>query len=357
MIVETALENKTLTIPALKCHQEDITFYAFVLTAEQLIKITFVSRREGEDGYQRLLNSKRAESIRKYIELGRVLPNNIILNFDDPKQISYNNERGLITIPFIPKSAWVIDGQHRLYGASLLKDTELAKNYQFLVSAFVGLDITEQAKMFLDINSHQEGVSKSLLYDLMNMIGDEEHFYISRASDIVHKLRDDPESPFYERISLITNREYNSISQSTFVDALKPLIEPGGVISHKNEYEFTLETQYGVLKNYFNAIREILPEFWFDEKSILTKTTGFNALMLTLTDVFGKTLQRYQDFKLEHVKDIVSCFKTVPWTGKELKGQQGKVASKTMAENLRIAIRNHISSLENQSQQKKDLAL
>jgi DNA sulfur modification protein DndB len=179
-------ETKTLTIAALQCRQQDFKFYAFVLTAEQLAEISYVSRREGKDGYQRLLNRNRAEAIKRYIEAGGTLPTNIILNFNDSDQVCYNEKTRMLTIPFLPRSAWVIDGQHRLYGADMLKEllltNHLARTYEFLVSAFVGLDLVQQAKIFVDINSYQEGVSKSLLYDLMNIFDVEndnnESFYM-----------------------------------------------------------------------------------------------------------------------------------------------------------------------------------
>ncbi len=359
------LQNQTLTIPALKCHQQEFEFFAFVLTAEQLTKISFVSHREGKDGYQRLLNRKRAEAIKRYIEFGGTLPNNLVLNFNDSKEVVYDEKTRMLTIPFVTRSAWIIDGQHRLFGAALLSqlllDTNhLAKTYEFLVSAFVGLELVQQAKIFVDINSYQEGVSKSLLYDLMNLFEVEDEnqdsFYISRASDIVRRLNEDPESPFYNRISLTRDRIHGVISQAAFVDAIKIHLHKGGVLSHTNEYQFTLEDQYGIIKNYFNAVRETLPEFWFNEKSILTKTTGFNALMDVLPTVFGQTVQKYQSFELEWVKKIVSPLQGLPWTGKELRGQQGRVASKTLAETIRKSIIANVNSLE-QTTEKKRLAI
>lgn len=355
---------KTLTIPALQCRQQDFKFYAFVLTAEQLAEISYVSRREGKEGYQRLLNRNRAEAIKRYIEAGGTLPTNIILNFNDKDQVSYDKETQMLTIPFLPKSAWVIDGQHRLYGADLLKEMlltySLATTYEFLVSAFVGLDLVQQAKIFVDINSYQEGVSKSLLYDLMNIFDIEddnnESFYISRASDIINRLNQDTESPFFDRISLTKDRVRGAISQATFVDALKPHLGKGGSLSHTNEYQFTLEQQYAVLKNYFNAIRDTLPELWFNDNALLTKTTGFNALMLTLPMIFEYTVQKYQSFELEYVKKTVYPLKAIPWTGRELKGQQGSVASRKLAESIRTAVVANIGS-DGQSEQKKQLAL
>lgn len=356
--------EETLTIPALKCHQQELEFYAFILTAEQLARISFVSKREGREGYQRLLDKKRAESIKRYIEAGGSLPNNLVLNFIDADQIVYNENTSTLTIPFTSKAAWVIDGQHRLFGADLLKDSllnpHLSQDYEFLISAFVGLEIVQQAKIFIDINSYQEGVSKSLLYDLMNLFNEDddnkELFYISRASDIVSKFNEDPESPFYERISLTRDRIQGMISQATFVDALRVHLVKGGILSHTNEYDFGLEEQYGILKNYFNALRDTLPELWFNEKSILTKTTGFNALMLVMPDVFNHTVQRYLDFKLENVKKIVFPLKSLPWSSKDFKGQQGRVASQKLAETIRKSIIVNLNSLD-QPTDKKRLAI
>jgi DNA sulfur modification protein DndB len=364
MTVATITQKETLTVPALKCHQQEYEFFAFILTAEQLAQISYVSSREGKDGYQRLLNPKRAEAIKRYIELGNTLPNNIILNFNNPDGVNFDKQTRILTIPYIPKSAWVIDGQHRLYGADLLKNllftNHLARTYEFLVSAFVGLNVTDQAKIFVDINSYQEGVNKSLLYDLMNFFETEddnqEAFYISRASDIVNRLNSDPESPFYQKISLTKDRISKMISQASFVDAIIIHLDKGGIISHTNEYQLSLEEQYKILKNYFNSVRDTLPDLWFNEKSILTKTTGFNALIAVLPTVFEQTVQKYNSFELEFVKKVVSSLRGLPWLSKDFKGQQGRVASKQLSETIRKSIISNIDSLD-LSTGKKRLAI
>lgn len=221
------------------------------MTASRLAEMTYVSSRERDDGYQRLLDRKRAESIQRYIEAGNILPNNIVINFNDPDQVSYDEGGRMLTIPTSPRSAWVIDGQHRLFGAALLRELvtgyHIAETYEFTVSAFVGLDKVQQAKIFIDINSYQEGVSKSLLYDLMEMFEFDDDlqsdFYIVRASDVVRRLNQNPESPFYQRISMTKDRIRGMISQATFVDALMPHLERGGILSHSGPYQFSLEKQ------------------------------------------------------------------------------------------------------------------
>jgi DGQHR domain-containing protein len=341
-----------ITVPSLIVQQGKHSFYTFVLSVAQLAEICYVARRkEGvttNASYQRLLDTKRATAISKYIEAGGTLPTNIIVNFNSKQQIIYNDKSNTLTFPKVADSAWIIDGQHRFYGAMLLIESLtthiVGSSYQFLVAAFVGLDSIQQARIFIDINSHQQGVSKSLLYDLMNLFESEndnqEEYYFARASDIVKRFGTDPESPFFERISFILDRKQGKISQAAFVDALVPLIRKGGVLSHSNQYEFTLEEQYTVLRNYFVGVQYNLKPHWFNNTSILTKTTGFNALMLSFADIFKYTVSNFEGFTVENAKKVLAPLQKVPWTSKELKGQQGTIASKNLSELVVKAVKN-----------------
>ena len=70
---------------------------------------------------------------------------------------------GYLTIPNAYCIAYIIDGQHRVYGYanSKYKDTNTIP-----VVAFDGLPSDEQLKIFMDINEHQKIVSPSLRLDL-----------------------------------------------------------------------------------------------------------------------------------------------------------------------------------------------
>ena len=70
---------------------------------------------------------------------------------------------GYLTIPNAYCIAYIIDGQHRVYGYSnsKYKDTNTVP-----VVAFDGLPSDEQLKIFMDINEHQKAVSPSLRIDL-----------------------------------------------------------------------------------------------------------------------------------------------------------------------------------------------
>ncbi|MGK0747779.1 DGQHR domain-containing protein, partial [Yokenella regensburgei] len=66
---------------------------------------------------------------------------------------------GILHLPNIYRSAYIIDGQHRLYGYA---NSEYAASNTVPVVAFVDLDKKEQVKLFMDINENQKAVSKNL---------------------------------------------------------------------------------------------------------------------------------------------------------------------------------------------------
>lgn len=77
---------------------------------------------------------------------------------------------------------------------------------------------------------------------------------------------------------------------------------------------------------------------WFNENALVTKTTGFSALMLALPTVFEQTARRYESFELQHVEKVLYPIRAVPWSGRELAGQQGTVAARKLAELLEKAV-------------------
>jgi DNA sulfur modification protein DndB len=75
-----------------------------------------------------------------------------------------NTKFGWLYLPNKYKSAWVIDGQHRLYGFSNIP-TSFLDNILFVV-AFGRMDTQTEAELFITINHEQRSVPKSLLVAL-----------------------------------------------------------------------------------------------------------------------------------------------------------------------------------------------
>ena len=79
--------------------------------------------------YQRLIKKKRLLEVRKFINEGGYFPNSLIISIDSdgkgvqflpagPKNDGAISRIGTLLIPKRYHSAYIIDGQHRLYGYS-----------------------------------------------------------------------------------------------------------------------------------------------------------------------------------------------------------------------------------------------
>ncbi|MCL4474719.1 MAG: DGQHR domain-containing protein [Nitrospirae bacterium] len=319
------------TFKALEVTQNDWKFYVFSIKSDMLYRIAYVSRRETDkkEGYQRNLSLKRAKEINDYVfRLKGIIPNNIILNFD--VDLNYDASKQTISFDVKDDIAWVIDGQHRLFGLSLSD-----KAIDVVVVAFEKLDIPNQAKVFRVINSTQKGVNASLIYDLIDLVKDAS-FLEERAHELVKKLNDDPESPWYQQIKMLGTGK-GLITQSAFVDNLKLLLDEG---KRASLHIYTEEEQYGILKNYFSAIKFLFPEDWGNANSLLTKTMGFYSLMLLLPTVLQLCLSATSDFKVNTIIGILEPIKDYDFSSKGLlKGVSGKAGVERIVSELNVLLK------------------
>ena len=233
-----------LTVPAIKGRMGDVHFYAFNIEPSKLLKIAYVCHRlKGNDEktlitYQRMLDKRRLKDIRKYIEDGGLFPNSLVLNLDSGKgglRFDHLTEKddeeegtkavlGLLHLPAKYKSAFIIDGQHRLYGFT---DTEYADKATIPVITFENLDEITQADLFVDINSKQKRVRRNLLEDLVadTKWGSDKANERLQAltSKIFSELGKELGSPIYGRISASEmKQDYGSpLTIATLTAALK----------------------------------------------------------------------------------------------------------------------------------------
>ena len=186
----------------------------------KLLKIGFVLHRTKVNDsmaptYQRLLVPSRLKGITKFIDEGGYFPNSIIINFDasnkkmkvqfEPSSNTgdTNSRFGILSIPNAYGIAYIIDGQHRVYGyaGSQYKDTNTIP-----VVAFDNMESQEQLKIFMDINENQKSVSPSLRLDLAEDINWDSERADSRMlalrSSIIKVLTRDSNSVLYTKISV-----------------------------------------------------------------------------------------------------------------------------------------------------------
>lgn len=169
-------ELKDIKVPAIKGKLGGRNFYSFVSTAAQLLKICFVNHRTLADPlalptYQRLVKKSRLKSIGAFIADGGFFPTNILINFDSKVRFEKKEKNedtdvqfGDLYLPDRYKSAWIVDGQHRLYGYSVVEQS--FSNQNIAVIAFEGLKREEEANLFVTINHEQKSVPRTLLDEL-----------------------------------------------------------------------------------------------------------------------------------------------------------------------------------------------
>jgi DGQHR domain-containing protein len=219
MIPGKEIPGLSIKIPAIKSKMGGNNCYTFSISPEFLLKIAYVSHRsKGKasdiNTYQRMLTKSRLKKIREYLDDDGIFPTNIILNFEKSRlnfqRIKQEGEQGdengagilgWLDIKAAYKSAWIIDGQHRLYAYSGHSKSHKSK---LSVVAFEGLKPSKQAELFIDINAKQKSVKQSLLQELFAELHWDSDKISDRVSAIISKsiqdLNTDPNSELFNRI-------------------------------------------------------------------------------------------------------------------------------------------------------------
>lgn len=296
-------------VPAIRGKLGGKAFYAFVSTPRHLLKISFVNHRslndpEGAPSYQRLVSKGRLRAIGDFIKRGGYFPNNLILSFtrrvrfdkvarDDSADVTY----GHLYLPDRYRSAWVIDGQHRLYGFSPIEDKYLDQNV--IVVAFELLPKPEEANLFVTINHEQKPVPKHLLDDLEGELKWGSAIPAERigaiSARLINLLNADVGEPFYNRITQqgITSTNRTCLTIPALKDALRRSGLLGrallgntnlelGPLSGRNDAD-SLDRARSALNHYFGAIRTAhLIEWESGRDGVLCTNVAVQAYILLL---------------------------------------------------------------------------
>ncbi len=327
----------------------EIPAYTFTIKVKDLLKIYYVAVRgvDREAGaVQRILSKSRINSIRDYILDGNTFFNSFILNWTD-ENFKPKIKENELTLTLVPSSAQVIDGQHRLAGleaAFSLDGSEEVGEQELIVTLCLGLTTKQAAEIFLNINTEQKPVPKSLMFDLFGeVVSDEEHC-INRATDIAKYLNEEKDSPLYKLIKFPGSpRGVGRIELSTFVSAFKDSFKKDGKFYTYKIQSF--DAQKAVIFNYFQAIKNYYSEhkLWdVPTKNPFLKAVGFNgAVDFLLETLIGKCAER-KSFKVDVIMDIINFKSSDPLLMEDVKGLDGKTSRKKIKEALE---RNLIQSV------------
>lgn len=328
------MQNKVLAIKGKMGGHE---YYEFSIEPEKLLKIGYVLHRNEANKnmmptYQRIIKRKRLKEVQSFINYGGYFPNSIIISIDsggrklqfDESPTKLDDSISKIGVLHLPKryhSAYIIDGQHRLYGYS---DSEYANTNSIPIVAFVDLDRSEQLKLFMDINENQKSVSKTLRITLnSDMLWDSPNQNERRdaiRSKIAQMCGEEQSSPLLGRV-VIGEDEKNNIKCIT-IQAIQLALQKCSFFSTfaKNntiatngsfdvgDNQATINRFYPFLEGCFKTVKnECETEWSLGEQGILTINRGIQGIIRIINDVVNLLIAQNKLFPLtQDIDDIIN---------------------------------------------------
>lgn len=315
-----AIENR---IPAIEGKMGGYTYYSFSIEPDRLLKIAYVLHRNEANSdmmptYQRIIKRTRLKEIRKFIDKGGFFPNSLIISLDtNGKKLQFDQATpqvdtaisriGILHLPQLYRSAYIIDGQHRLYGYA---ESKYASSNSIPVVAFVNLDKDKQVELFMEINENQRSVSKNLQNtlnaDLLWSSEDKSKQRKALRLNIAQRLGELQSSPFFGRIVIGENEssQYCNLTIDTIENALKSThfmtrfgkdnneVEAGTFDRGNNEA--TRQILLPFLIECFQYFKTELPEEWErgdTESGVLTINNTIHALIRIINDIVDYLVQ------------------------------------------------------------------
>jgi DGQHR domain-containing protein len=309
---QTIPELSGLKVPATRGYLGGDKFYAFTLSARILLKLAFVNHQalnhpDSRPAYQRMISKTRLQNIGRFIESGGYFPTNILVNFDSECQFDFLGQQGvddgtklgLLHLPNRYKSAWIIDGQHRLFGFTNLPAKML--ELPLFVVAFEKLPAKKEADLFITINHEQKSVPKGLLValqaDLKLGSDDPRQALAALASAVVRAISNDNTSPLYRRFATpgVNPTESQNLTLAEAVKGLTQSSLLGRIIGRKNRLpgylsastdEATIDRARRILNGYFKVIMEAHPGRWnLGREAYICVNPGVRAQLRLLNEL------------------------------------------------------------------------
>ena len=338
------IKNMDDRVPAIQGKMGGYTYYSFSIEPEKLLKIGYVLHRfdsgnnEGSaPSYQRIIKKNRLKQVRNFIDEGGYFQNSIIISIDtggkglvfDKSSLQASDKTiskiGILHIPRRYRSAYIIDGQHRLYGYS---DSQYALTNTIPVVAFVDLAREEQIKLFMDINENQKAVPKSLRVTLnADLLWDSDDLNEQRQalrSKIAQMLGENSTSPLYQRI--VIGETESSPEKCITVEAIqaalkrchffntyvkKSNLQSEGTFDCGNNEE-TLTLFYPFIEKCLLYIRQNCQDEWNrgdSNSGMLTMNRGVQAVIRVVDDITNMLVETQMiDPKHQDLDDMFSLF-------------------------------------------------
>lgn len=315
LLANTEIRNMQNRIPAIKGTMGGYDYYEFSIEPEKLLKIGYVLHRSEANKnmmptYQRIIKKKRLKEVQSFISEGGYFANSLIISIDtngkgvrfDQSATKVEESLSKLGVLYLPKryhSAYIIDGQHRLYGYS---DSDYAYKNTVPVVAFVDLERSEQLKLFMDINENQKAVSKTLRVTLnSDMLWDAPNYNDRREalrSKIAQMCGEEQSSPMLGRV--VIGEDEKNPTKCITIEAIQLALKrshffttygKNNVIISDGSFDLgdnqsTLDLFYPFIEGCLKHIKANCESEWIaGEKGILTINRGIQAIIRVIDDI------------------------------------------------------------------------
>lgn len=268
-------------------------FFTLSMPSDVLAETCMVEPRylDPAEGFQRSLDEKRGRDIAAYIDSGLgTIPSSIVLSAQPEANLQYNRPNRTLSFDKNSRSFLILDGQHRVYGFRLAES-----RLRVPVVIYNNLTRTEEARLFMDINTKQRPVPNELILDIKRMAETESNSE-ALLRDVFDAFDGRPESPLYGMMSPF-ERKKGKISRVTFNNAIKPIFDS---FSGANP-----DYVYDVLSAYVQCCVAGLRDNGVEP--MITNPTMFKALMLLFPTVAERVADRHaNDFTVAHFDEIAA---------------------------------------------------
>ncbi|MBK7624267.1 MAG: DGQHR domain-containing protein [Kineosporiaceae bacterium] len=310
-------------VAAIQCNMGGHKYYSFVIEPDRLLKLGYILHRNKANSslmptYQRLIKKTRLKQVSQFIEAGGFFPNSLIISVDpgrrplrfDPVSKGEGSPRmGILHLPQTYRAAYIIDGQHRLYGYA---DSPRSETDLIPVVAFVDLPRSEQVRIFMEINENQQAVPKNLRNtlnaDLLWSSTDLREQARALKLRVAQQLGESRGSPLFGRV--IIGEDKRTLTRCVTIDAISRGLDRGTLLGSYTRTEVrdrgnlvrgSNDATYDLLSEFltlcFGHIRGGLSTQWSlgaAEGGFVFINNGIESLLRMFSDIVDHLLNRGQ---------------------------------------------------------------
>jgi DGQHR domain-containing protein len=318
------VEGLRTALPATKGHAGGHVFYNFLISPHDLLRIAYISHKsktsnDDFETYQRMVKPSRLNAIANYIDNGGKFPTNIVINFKSDSPLQFDQKEkfddtatGILHLPGLYGSAWIIDGQHRLYGYAHASRTSEEDRSVITVLAYENIPLRDEIKLFIDINTEQVKVSRNLVKEIISSLNIDDPDHAKRLDALIAmitlRLDEHPGSPVKGRIVTVSQEKnnYRCLTPTSLADEIrndkligtivratktnKGALMPGPLADASGESKATIEKSVATLSHYLLLFAEKLEAHWQlgDAKGgFLCTNLGVRSLILLLSKLLA----------------------------------------------------------------------